>query len=94
MIIKRFFSCIFLSLIFFSDSVHADDVMSITSHYVFPVVEQYRPKSALVIDADTGQILYDYQSNIKHDPASISKLMTIYLVMEAIKQEKSVHKLK
>ncbi|WP_066195303.1 D-alanyl-D-alanine carboxypeptidase family protein [Gracilibacillus timonensis] len=41
-------------------------------------------ESAIVVDADTGKILYEKQSDLKLPPASMTKMMTEYLVLEAI----------
>ena len=40
------------------------------------------------MDHDTGRILLNKNSDVKMSPASMSKLMTIYLTFEAIKQER------
>ena len=45
-------------------------------------------KYALLMDHDTGRILLNKNSDVKMSPASMSKLMTIYLTFEAIKQER------
>lgn len=44
------------------------------------------PKSAILIDADKGNIIWEKNMDLPHDPASISKLLTIYIVFEAIKK--------
>lgn len=44
------------------------------------------PKSAIVIDAQTGNIFWEKNADLSRDPASISKLMTIYLVYEAMEK--------
>lgn len=41
-------------------------------------------ESAILVDADTGQILYEKNADIKLPPASMTKVMTEYLVLEAI----------
>jgi D-alanyl-D-alanine carboxypeptidase (penicillin-binding protein 5/6) len=41
-------------------------------------------KSAILIERDTGTILYDKNSNEKLPPASMTKIMTMILIMEAI----------
>jgi D-alanyl-D-alanine carboxypeptidase (penicillin-binding protein 5/6) len=43
-------------------------------------------RSAILIDADTGTVIYDKQSHEKLPPASITKIMTMLLTMEAIDQ--------
>lgn len=40
--------------------------------------------TSLVVDSNTGKILYEKNSNIKIYPASLTKLMTLYLLFEAI----------
>lgn len=45
-------------------------------------------KSAIAIEVDTGEVLYEYNSNNVREPASTTKLMTIKLIMDAIKNDK------
>ncbi|SFX02922.1 D-alanyl-D-alanine carboxypeptidase (penicillin-binding protein 5/6) [Thermoactinomyces sp. DSM 45891] len=45
-------------------------------------------KSAVLMDADTGTIIYEKNSHEKLPPASITKVMTMLLVMESIEQKK------
>lgn len=45
-------------------------------------------KSAVLMDADTGTVIYEKNSHEKLPPASITKIMTMLLVMEAIEQKK------
>nr|WP_244148236.1 DUF1958 domain-containing protein [Enterococcus rotai] len=54
----------------------------------FPVKEAYRPKASIVIDADSGQILWEDQPDLAWSPASIAKVMTMYLAFEAMEQGK------
>lgn len=44
--------------------------------------------SCILIEQKTGQILYSYNCHEKLRPASVTKLMSIYLIMEAISQGK------
>lgn len=44
--------------------------------------------AAVLVDADTGQILYEKNSNQQLGVASMSKMMTEYLLLEAIKEGK------
>ena len=46
-------------------------------------------KFAILIDHETGRILLNKNSDASMSPASMSKLMTIYLTFEAIKQDNS-----
>lgn len=47
-----------------------------------------RPKSSLMIDGNTGDVLWQDNIDEVRDPASMSKVMTLYLVFEAIKEGK------
>jgi len=41
-------------------------------------------KSAILLEADTGTILYEKNSHEKLRPASVTKVMTLLLIMESI----------
>ncbi len=43
-------------------------------------------KSAILIEASTGEILYEHNSHEKLDPASMTKMMSLLLVMENIEK--------
>ncbi len=43
-------------------------------------------KSAILVEAKTGQILYSKNENEKYSPASVTKIMTLLIVMEAIEE--------
>lgn len=43
-------------------------------------------RSAVMIEADTGTVLYDKNAHEKMPPASITKVMTMLLIMEAIER--------
>tara|TARA_B100000686_G_scaffold54889_1_gene59144 strand:+ start:643 stop:1833 length:1191 start_codon:yes stop_codon:yes gene_type:complete len=45
-------------------------------------------KYVFLMDYDTGRVLLEKSSSIPNAPASMSKLMTIYLAFEALKQER------
>ena len=51
--------------------------------------ETYRPKSSLLIDANTGDILWQDNIDEVRDPASMSKVMSLYLVLMLCQREKS-----
>ena len=46
--------------------------------------ETYRPKSSLLIDANTSDILWQDNIDEVRDPASMSKVMSLYLVFDAL----------
>ncbi|MBR6663852.1 MAG: D-alanyl-D-alanine carboxypeptidase, partial [Alphaproteobacteria bacterium] len=41
--------------------------------------------NALLLDADTGTVLFEKDADIPMPPASMSKLMTVYVLFEALK---------
>ncbi|WP_026694758.1 D-alanyl-D-alanine carboxypeptidase family protein [Peribacillus kribbensis] len=45
-------------------------------------------RSAVLIERDTGKILYDKDSNVELPPASMTKIMTMLLIMEAVDKGK------
>jgi D-alanyl-D-alanine carboxypeptidase (penicillin-binding protein 5/6) len=45
-------------------------------------------KAAYMIDADTGAVLYAYNEHEKMQPASLAKIMTFYLALDAMKNGK------
>jgi D-alanyl-D-alanine carboxypeptidase (penicillin-binding protein 5/6) len=49
---------------------------------------QLAVKSAILVEASTGKVLYSNNADIPLPPASMSKMMTEYLVLEALKQKK------
>lgn len=53
----------------------------------YSVDERYQPVG-LVSISETGQILYNYEGNQKWDPASMTKLMTMYLTLKAVDEGK------
>lgn len=44
--------------------------------------------AALAVDADTGQILYQYNADTTTPPASLTKIMTLLIIFEALDQGK------
>ncbi|MEK5400308.1 D-alanyl-D-alanine carboxypeptidase family protein [Paenibacillus sp. FSL K6-2859] len=45
-------------------------------------------KSAILLEVETGQILYQSDADIAYPPASMSKMMTEYIVLSEIKSER------
>ena len=45
-------------------------------------------KSALLMDFNTGEVIYSMNENEKLPPASVTKIMTLLLTMEAIESGK------
>lgn len=90
-IVKRVISIIvsvmFLLNVLFPPIAHAEQTpIEIAKENHQTINKQFDPKSAYVI-TQQGQILYDYHGTRTIDPASTTKLMTVYLILEAIKQD-------
>ena len=64
------------------------DVMEAIAEYGYGVEEYYRPESTIMVDADTGEIVFGSNIDQPWDPASISKMMTAYMAFEAMKEGK------
>ena len=60
----------------------------ISNAYALPITTS--AKYALIVDYETGNVLYEKESNKRISPASMSKLMTLYILFEAI-QDGSVN---
>lgn len=65
-----------------------EDIMAITRNNGYEVDDFYRPKAAMVIDARTGSVVWEENPDTVLSFASLAKLMTAYLVLEAIEQGK------
>jgi D-alanyl-D-alanine carboxypeptidase (penicillin-binding protein 5/6) len=83
-ITKRFVAVIvllsFLSLFTLSSMASAAPAI--------PGAPELDAKSAVLMDAESGQILYQLNANDPKPPASMSKMMTEYLVSRAVKEGK------
>lgn len=77
-----------LLLIFLPKNLLADEgspsVMELIEQIGEEALVQDRPESAILIDANTGKYLWGENPDLPRNPASIMKLMTLYLVYEAI----------
>lgn len=76
---KRFFATIIISTLLFSCFT---DIGSAQENENLPF--DVNAKSAILIDSDTGTVLYEKNSHEKLPPASVTKVMTLYLVLEAV----------
>ena len=65
---------LFLTIIVCISKVNAEDVFAPSS------------KSAILIEASTGEILYEKNANERLKPASMTKMMTLLLTFEAIER--------
>ncbi len=94
---KKFLSCFLIISLLFSFSVSAATVSSecdisdidvpidtATENAVIGQKLDIKAKSAILMEPYTGEILYEQNSDEKLAPASITKVMPLLLVMEAI----------
>ena len=45
-------------------------------------------KSAVLIEVESGEVLYEYNAHARYEPASMTKIMTMKLVMDALKSKR------
>lgn len=57
---------------------------SVVSNNIEVTDLQLESKAAILMEASTGEILYEYNSHEQLRPASVTKVMTILLIMEAL----------
>ncbi|WYJ94520.1 D-alanyl-D-alanine carboxypeptidase [Enterococcus sp. 9D6_DIV0238] len=70
------------------DAYAEEDILTITQNAGYETSDYYKPKASIVIEAHTGQVLWEDNPDLAWNPASIAKLMSAYLVFEAIAQGK------
>ena len=89
---KRIFVTGLITLVGLSGSValaeNEPSMMDLIKESNSQVIETDKPKSAVLIDANTGKLLWSENPDNSHNPASIMKLMVIYLTYEAMEQGK------
>ena len=80
--------CVFLSLCLVvlpaTGNVLADAIVNDNAMDTYPEAPEIVAKTAILIDADTGAILYDKDMHKRMYPASITKIMTALLAIEKL----------
>lgn len=76
----RYFFAVFLSIIF---TLGAEG-----KYKVKYIVKKVPPRASIVADAKTGEILYASNPDIRTQPASMTKMMTLKLVFKALREKK------
>lgn len=66
-------------------------LLSLCFLWALPSAAQAAPFSSIVIDATSGRTLQQYRAHQQRYPASLTKLMTIYLMMEEIEKGTLTH---
>lgn len=62
------------------------DIVATAQQFGYQISDAERPAAFIAVDGSTGDILWGDQIDLPRDPASMTKLMTIYLVYQAIEQ--------
>ncbi|MBJ8325148.1 serine hydrolase [Streptococcus pacificus] len=89
---KKFFQLITLLTLLFSTTVSifadetTEDLVTLTRQAGYEVDEINKPKASITMDADTGEILWAENADVQRDPASMSKMMTLYLLFEELEK--------
>ena len=79
-IMKRILMCI-VCLFIMIPFIYAEEKEVETTNTLAP-----NAKSAILIEESTGEILYEFNSHEKLEPASMTKMMSLLLIMEAIEK--------
>ena len=74
---KKLISAIFIIAVLLNIAVFADPVCPANEN-----IPQVTGEAAILMDADTGQILYELNAHKKLAPASLAKIMTVLLAIE------------
>ncbi|MBL0847280.1 penicillin-binding protein PBP4 [Mammaliicoccus fleurettii] len=86
-----FFALLILSIPVTQNASAADNAKSpttVANENGYSLGEIYEPEGAINYSSETGQIMYEYKIDAKWFPASMSKLMTLYLTEKAINSGK------
>ena len=60
-------------------------LLAVAAVIATPAAARY---ATVVVNADTGQILHSLNADTRNYPASLTKIMTLYMVFEGLKQGK------
>lgn len=83
-------------LLFFVQPIHADTLLPTASPHntqannkplITPSPPAINAKAYILIDVDSGKIIAEKDSNLKLPPASLTKMMTLYVISNALHNE-------
>ncbi|MED1916596.1 D-alanyl-D-alanine carboxypeptidase family protein [Brevibacillus sp. DP1.3A] len=77
-----------LTLLRDSDSVEADWKFQGPITLTEKTYEKVDAQAAILLDSQTGEIMYEQNADTPYPVASMSKMMTEYMLLEAIKEER------
>ena len=55
--------------------------------------QSFAKKAAIVIDFDTKEVLFEVNANTKNYPASLTKIMTLYILFDRLEKKQITHKI-
>ena len=61
---------------------------------IFTTSESFAKKAAIVIDFDTKEVLFEVNANTKNYPASLTKIMTLYILFDRLDKNKITNQTK
>nr|WP_083899764.1 serine hydrolase [Streptococcus marimammalium] len=73
-----------ITFVFADDTT--EDLVTLTRQAGYEVDENNKPKASITMDADTGEVLWAENADVQRDPASMSKMMTLYLLFEELQK--------
>ena len=53
---------------------------------IFTTSQSFAKKAAIVIDFDTKEVLFEVNANTKNYPASLTKIMTLYILFDRLEK--------
>lgn len=88
---KKFFAIILTIILFFSITNFSlansrKELQKIVEIAGYRTNYKEHPKSAILINVDSDDIIFEKDAKLKLDPASITKVLTIYIVFEEIEK--------
>ena len=78
----------FVSLLALSASVASIVSVAHVAYAADPLPSQILARAWVLLDTQSGQLITGYKHDERFEPASLTKLMTAYLVFDALKQKK------
>ena len=61
---------------------------------IFTTSESFAKKAAIVIDFDTKEVLFEINANTKNYPASLTKIMTLYILFDQLEKNQITNQTK
>ncbi len=62
-------------------------ILALFAAHLASAPAQAAPYSAMVFDAHSGEVMYEHDQHLYRHPASLTKMMTLYMVFDKVKKE-------